>query len=111
MVLFLHNFDLLKIQKILFLFFSLLLIILETKSKLYFEIIVKLSELLEQLTMILTKTKQLISEMAVGTGVGAIGTRFSVPSEVPKKKPRNRRRKSIEETVESVLRGLQNERS
>ena len=69
----------------------------------------RLSELLEQLTAVLSETKQLISEMAVGPGTttaGTIGTGYSAP---PKKK-RMKKKRSIEETVEAVLRGIENER-
>ena len=69
----------------------------------------RLSELLEQLAAVLSETKQLISEMAVGPGtttVGTVGTGYSTPSKVTKKKKRKR---SIEETVEAVLRGIQDE--
>ena len=68
----------------------------------------RLSELLEQLTAVLSETKQLISEMAVGPGtttVGTIGTGYSAPS----KKKKRRQKRSIEETVEAVLRGIHDE--
>ena len=64
----------------------------------------RLSELIEQLTAVLSETKQLLSEMAIGSGtttVGTIGTR----------KKKKRKKRSIEETVASVLKGIQNERS
>jgi hypothetical protein len=68
----------------------------------------RLSALLEQLAAVLSETKQLISEMAVGAGtttVGTIGTGYSAPSKKKKKKKR-----SIEETVEAVLKGMRDER-
>jgi len=68
----------------------------------------RLSALLEQLCAILSETKQLISEMAIGPGTttaGMIGTGYSGPSKKKKKK-----KKSIKETVESVLREMQYER-
>jgi|6_EtaG_2_1085325.scaffolds.fasta_scaffold20511_3 hypothetical protein len=70
----------------------------------------RLSELIEQLTAVLSETKQLLSEMAIGSGtttVGTIGTGYSIPS----RKKKKRKKKSIEETVASVLKGIQNERS
>lgn len=68
----------------------------------------KLSELLENLYSVLSETKQLLSEMAVGMGtttVGTIGTGYSDPSDrkVSKKKKKKRRRRTVEETVASVL--------
>jgi hypothetical protein len=66
----------------------------------------RLSALLEQLAVVLSETKQLISEMAVGAGtttVGTIGTGYSGP---PKKK--RKKKKSIKETVEHVLEEMRN---
>ena len=75
----------------------------------------RLSELIEQLTAVLSETKQLLSEMAIGSGTttGTEGTGCSIPSRKKERSvPGNRRKKrSIEETVASVLKGIQNERS
>ena len=62
----------------------------------------RLAALLEQLTAVLSETKQLISEM---TTVGSIGTGYSNPH--PSKKKKKKKKRSIEETVASVLRGMQ----
>ena len=74
----------------------------------------RFSELLEQLYSVLAEAKQLLSEMAVGPGttsVGTIGPGYSTQRSPAKKKKTKRKRLTIEQTVESVLRGLKNERS
>jgi len=65
----------------------------------------RLAALLEQLTAVLSETKQLISEM---TTVGSIGTGYSNPHPFKKKK---KKKKSIKETVEAVLEEMRNGRS
>jgi hypothetical protein len=69
----------------------------------------RLSELLEQLTAVLSETKQLLSEMSVGTGTGSlgVGTGYSHPPKRKVKPKRNTRRRSVAETVASVLEELQ----
>jgi len=69
----------------------------------------KLSELLEQLTAILSETKQLISEMAVTPSTTTVGQGMVSPGATKAKlKPRrNKRRRSVAETVASVLEELQ----
>jgi len=66
----------------------------------------RLAALLEQLTAVLSETKQLISEM---TTVGSIGTGYSNPH--PFKKKKKKKKKSIKETVEAVLEEMRNGRS
>ena len=65
----------------------------------------RLAALLEQLTAVLSETKQLISEM---TTVGSIGTGYSNPNPPIRKK--KRKKKSIKETVEFVLKEMRNGR-
>ena len=72
----------------------------------------RLAALLEQLTAVLSETKQLISEMNTVGGVG--GVNMAGPALAPKRrKPkRNRnRRQSVAETVASVLKEIQDGRS
>ena len=78
----------------------------------------RFSELLEQLYSVLSEAKQLLSEMAVGQGTNTVGTvalgpGYSTQRSPAKKKKKNTKKKrlTIEQTVESVLRGLKNERS
>ena len=81
----------------------------------------RLSALLEQLAAVLSETKELISEMAVGTAVsigtstaGTGGTYGGNPNPSKKKTSKKKRRlehKSIEETVASVLKEMQDGRS
>jgi len=76
----------------------------------------RFSELLEQLYSVLSEAKQLLSEMAVGIGTSTAGTvalsaGYSTQRSPAKKKKTKRKRLTIEQTVESVLRGLKNERS
>ena len=67
----------------------------------------RLSALLEQLTVVLSETKQLLSEMSVGTGTGSIG----VGPGKKRKRTRKHESRSIADTVESVLEEIRNGRN
>ena len=76
----------------------------------------RFSELLEQLYSVLSEAKQLLNEMAVGQGTttvgqGMVSQGYSTQRSPTKKKKAKKKRLTIEQTVESVLRGLKNERS
>jgi hypothetical protein len=67
----------------------------------------RLSALLEQLTVVLSETKQLLSEMSVGTGTGSIG----VGPGKKRKRTRKHESRSIADTVEAVLEEIRNGRN
>ena len=67
----------------------------------------RLAALLEQLTAVLSETKQLISEMTLENTSGMGGVNIAGPALAPK---RRKRKKSIAETVEAVLGEMRNGR-